>query len=214
MALALTLTACTNNPSGESATGSTTPVVAKVMIPSPTYGSGSHALTLYADFQCPACIAFSKSIAPIFEEYAEKWYLTITYKQFPLTSIHRNALRDSIAGLCAAEQGHYMEYKKNLYALEDGKSWAKVNDSERINAAAGTPLDGNKLSECLTADKYLPQVYAEMEEGNTAGVNGTPTLIMDGKKLDLSIFRSTDILRKWLDQYLWVPAPSASGATK
>lgn len=180
------------------------------MIPSPTYGSGAHALTLYADFQCPACIAYSKSIAPIFEEYAEKWHLTITYKQYPLTSIHRNALRDAIAGLCATEQGHYMEYKKNLYALEDAKKWAKVDDSERINALAGTPIDVSKFTECLSTDKYLPQVYAEMAEGDAASVAGTPTLIMDGKKLDLSIFRSTDILRTWLDQYLSVQA-SGSG---
>ena len=60
----------------------------------------------------------------------------------------------------------------------------------------------SKFTECLSTDKYLPQVYAEMAEGDAASVAGTPTLIMDGKKLDLSIFRSTDILRTWLDQYL------------
>ena len=49
-----------------------------------------------------------------------------------------------------------------------------------------------------------------MAEGDAASVAGTPTLIMDGKKLDLSIFRSTDILRTWLDQYLSVQA-SGSG---
>ena len=74
LSLMFLMTACSFSGTSPSSTGSTqTPAVqAKVMIPSPTYGSGAHALTLYADFQCPACIAYSKSIAPIFEEYAEK----------------------------------------------------------------------------------------------------------------------------------------------
>lgn len=92
------------------------------MIPSPTLGSGKHTLTIYADFQCPACIAFAKFIGPIFEEFASKGYLLITYKQFPLTSIHPNAERDAVAALCSAEQGKYSEYKKALYALEEAKS--------------------------------------------------------------------------------------------
>lgn len=117
----LILTSCTTptTPPSNTASGS---VEAKVLIPSPTYGSGAKTMTLYADFQCPACISFSKTIGPIFEDYAKSGKLTITYKQYPLTSIHKNALRDSIAALCAAEQGQYMDYKKNLYALEEAKA--------------------------------------------------------------------------------------------
>lgn len=117
----LILTSCTSSTTTPTNTPSG-PVEAKVLIPSPSYGSGAKTMTLFADFQCPACISFSKTIGPIFEEYAKNGKLTITYKQYPLTSIHKNALRDSIAGLCAAEQGHYTEYKKNLYALEEAKA--------------------------------------------------------------------------------------------
>ena len=199
----LVLTSCTTPtpPVSNTASGS---VAAKVMIPSPTYGSGSTTVTPYADLQCPACIAFSHSIGPIFEEYAKSGKLTITYKQYPLTSIHKNALRDSIAGLCAAEQGHYMEYKKNLYALEEAKAWATVSDADRINAAVGTPLDASKLTECLTADKYLPQVRAEMAEGDAAGVNATPTVLLDDRKLDMTLFKDVATLKNFMDKYLGV----------
>ena len=93
--------------------------------PSPTYGSGNHELVVFADFQCPACIASSKSIMPVFENYAKNGYLRITYKQFPLTGMHKNAERDALAALCVASQGKgadtYMEYKKALYEMEDAK---------------------------------------------------------------------------------------------
>lgn len=170
-------------------------------------------MTLFADFQCPACISFSKTIGPIFEEYAKNGKLTIIYKQYPLTSIHRNAERDAIAALCAAEQGYYMEYKKNLYALEEGKSGAKVSDSDRINAAVGTPLDASKLTECLTTSKYLPQVRAEMAEGDKAWVTWTPTVLLDGRKLDMTLFKDIATLKNFMDKYLGV-TPLSTEATK
>ncbi len=59
-------------------------------VATPTYGSGKTQVEIFADFQCPACIAFNESIQPIFEEYAASGRLTITYRQFPLT-MHKNA---------------------------------------------------------------------------------------------------------------------------
>ncbi len=72
--------------------------------PSPTYGSGKHEMVMFADFQCPACIAASKSVMPVFENYAKEGYLHITYKQYPLTGMHKNAERDALAALCVSSQ--------------------------------------------------------------------------------------------------------------
>ena len=116
----LFLAACTAQ-TGTTPTTDAPSVTPQVQIASPSYGSGKHTLMLFADFQCPACIQFSKVIGPVFEDYASRGYLKIVYKQYPLTSIHPNAERDAIAALCAAEEGKYMDYKKALYALEDQK---------------------------------------------------------------------------------------------
>ncbi len=181
-------------------------------IASPTYGSGKHTLTIFADFQCPACISFAKTIGPVFEDYASKGQLQITYKQFPLTAMHKNAERDALAGLCSAEQGKYMEYKKVLYALEETKSSAKVTDEERVTIAKDI-LDTAKLAECLKTDKYLLQVRAEMKEGDQLGVTGTPTVFFDGKKLDSSFFRDIDALKTIMGRWLEVPVTS-TGSVK
>ena len=67
-------------------TGTTpTPTTAKYdvalqkSIPSPTYGTGKHMITIYADFQCPACIAFSHSVGGLLESYAASGKAMITY---------------------------------------------------------------------------------------------------------------------------------------
>ena len=108
------ISACTSSQSGTDQVASTS-VKSKISsdmyspelqkrIPSPSYGSGKHTITIFADFQCPACINFDSGLASLFDSYAASGMTTIVYKQFPLTSIHKNAYRDAIAALCGAEQ--------------------------------------------------------------------------------------------------------------
>ena len=61
------------------------------MVATPTYGTGKMQVEIFADFQCPACISYNETIQPIFEEYAASGKLTIVFRQFPLSNIHKNA---------------------------------------------------------------------------------------------------------------------------
>lgn len=70
------------------------------------------------DFQCGACQNFSKTMEPVFIEYAKAGKLRIEYRQYPLTHIHKNAYRDALAVLCGAEEGKFEEAKRALYDLE------------------------------------------------------------------------------------------------
>jgi protein-disulfide isomerase len=105
-----------------------------------------------------------------------------------------------------------MKYKKALYALEESKNGTKVSDDDRVNIGKDI-LDTAKLTECLKADRYLAQVRSEMKEGDALGVTGTPTIFIDGKKLDNSVFRDPVILRTLLDKWLEVPQ-TGSGVVK
>lgn len=102
----LILSSCTlGTPGSSSGTGSTyTPTkptislkqsssttVTNGMVATPTYGSGKMQVEIFADFQCPACISYNETIQPIFEEYAGAGKLTIVFRQFPLSNIHKNA---------------------------------------------------------------------------------------------------------------------------
>jgi protein-disulfide isomerase len=197
----LSLAACT--PPGTTPSGTSTITKTQSSIASPTQGTGKHKLTIFADFQCPACIGFSKAIGPIFEQYAADGYLQITYKQFPLQN-HKNAERDALAALCSEEQGKYIEYKKALYALEESKSSAKVTDEDRVNIGKDI-VDTTKLAACLAGDKYLDQVRAEVQEGEALGVTGTPTVFLDGKKIDNKIFSNLDAMKNIMNRWLEVP---------
>lgn len=172
-------------------------------IPTPTYGKGNHTIEIFADFQCPACINFQNTVGWILESYAASGKVVLQYRQYPLTSIHKNASRDALAALCGAEQGKYMEIKKALYALEEQKSGATVSDDERVEIAVSAGLDGASMKACLESDRYLGQIESDIARGDSLGVQGTPTIFLDGKKLDLGVvFRDLDMGKKWLDSVL------------
>lgn len=104
---------------------------------------------------------------PIFEEYAASGRLTITYRQFPLTTIHKNAKVDAIAALCSAEQGRYMDYKKGLYAMEKEKAGKTTTDDDRVALAKEKGLDVAKFSTCLASRAYEKQVESDMALGDS-----------------------------------------------
>jgi protein-disulfide isomerase len=215
--LLLLLASCTQTPKIDVAPSTTstntkntsveTSVVSKATpkenrtVPTPSYGSGKHTLEIFADFQCPACQNFSKTLEPIFKSYADKWQLVIQYRQFPL-DMHKNAFRDAMIALCGAEQGKYMEAKTALYALETMKAGGKVSDTERIDTLTKAWLDKEKVSSCLASEAFKGQVDADLAYGEWLRVNGTPTLFLDGKKIDMSVFRDTEGFTTFLDTLL------------
>lgn len=90
-------------------------------------------LTVFADYECPACIYFEKTIGQeLYENYIKTNKITVTYKNFPLSQ-HKNAERDALAALYALSQGKYWEFSLEMYALEDQKKGDIVTDSERVN---------------------------------------------------------------------------------
>ena len=123
------------SPTATSSVSSEVPVETSSPITTTTYGSGKHTVQIFADFQCPACINFSHSILPLFESEAASGKVVIDYKQYPLTTIHKNAYRDALAALCANDVQKYGVYKTGLYALETQKAGATTTDSDRIALA-------------------------------------------------------------------------------
>ncbi len=138
---------------------------------------------------------------PIFEEYAKSGKLMITFRQFPLT-MHKNAKNDAIAALCSAEQGKYMDYKNWLYAMEKVKSGKTMSDAERVGLAKSIGLDEAKFSNCLATQAYAKQVEADIALGDSKWVKGTPTIYLNGIKLDMSIFKNLTDFRAFLESQM------------
>ncbi|MBB1554194.1 thioredoxin domain-containing protein [Candidatus Gracilibacteria bacterium] len=175
-----------------------------------TYGEGAARVQVFSDFQCPACQSSNQTVAPVLDELAEAGKITIEYRQFPLTQIHKNAYADANAALCAADQNAFRSYHQALYALEVSKRGATVSDAERIAAANSLGMDMEKFSSCVNNQENKAKVDADMTLGNSLGISGTPTYLLDGQSLSLGAFTPADNstvtfqknLRKFLETYV------------
>ena len=134
-------------------------------------------LRVYSDFQCPYCQKFEAETLPtLLAKLPDD--VRIEFHQFPLEQIHPLARPSAEASECAAQQGKFWEYKDALFA---DRSWLASNPQEVFVRLAGkVGLNGTTFQKCVQARGGKAAVDAGMAEAMRLGVNGTPTVFVNG----------------------------------
>jgi protein-disulfide isomerase len=142
-------------------------------------------LVEFADFQCGACAWFAENqMAAIKEHLVEPGLVRYVYLDYPLVNRHQHALLAARAGRCADEQGRFWDYHDKLYASL--REWAPADDALPVffDYAGMLGLDQGAFEACLRSERFTAEVQESRELGRSVGVRGTPTLFIDGKRLD------------------------------
>ena len=131
----------------------------------------------FSDFQCPFCARFHVETLPsILEEYIEEGKVNLVYRDFPIQSIHPNALPAAVAAECADEQGKYWEYHDILF--EKQSSWSRLDSNSAISTfsqfADDIGLEQQQFDSCLETGKYLEEVQGDLRDGRDYDITGTP----------------------------------------
>jgi protein-disulfide isomerase len=136
----------------------------------------------YSDFQCPYCAKAHETIAgQVMKEYDGK--VRLVHKNFPL-AFHKWAEAGSIAGECAFEQDPASFWKIYDYFFDNQKDMTPENVKDKaLVAVEGTKVDKAKFTECYDGKKPMDKIKADMAEGQTVGVTGTPAFLINGRKL-------------------------------
>ncbi|HVT40206.1 MAG TPA: thioredoxin domain-containing protein [Gemmatimonadaceae bacterium] len=134
-------------------------------------------LVVFTDYQCPACSRFEPKLTALLAMQRDD--VSVVYRNFPISSIHRDAVAAALAAECAAEQGGFEAMRESLYRhqpLIGTKSWewffqnAALSDTSRFNA-------------CMTAMRYRQTIAEDSTVGQQIGVRGTPTIVVNGRVL-------------------------------
>ncbi len=159
----------------------------------PVRGDASAKVTVinFDDLACPYC---AKMHATLFPETLDhyKGLVKFVYKDYPLVEIHPWAMRAAIDANCLAEQSGpaYWSYVDYLHTHGEDIS-GPTRDVAKSNAA----LDKQAHAEGVTAKLDLPKldacvakqdpsaVNASLKEGEALGVDGTPTMFINGERL-------------------------------
>lgn len=138
----------------------------------------------FADFQCPGCGQFARFAKPLISDHIENGTVRFVWYDFPLVQIHRNAMLAARAGRCANDQGRFWEYHDVLFGRQS--EWSESMRAADLFTDYTEPagVDRARFAECLRSDRFQQEVSESYELGNTLGVTGTPTLFINGKRVD------------------------------
>ena len=159
-------------------------------------GSAAARVTVYemSDFQCPYCREFALTTFPAIDSaYVATGRVRWAFVNFPLTSIHHNAVPAAEVALCAARQGGFWPVHDLLYRHQD--VWAPLKEPA---AFFHTLADSAKLSKpallaCLQSPDTEAAIRADAQGAERSGASSTPTFYIEGGLLvgaqPLPVFR-------------------------
>ena len=126
----------------------------------------------FSDYQCPYCHQVEPTVKEVLTKYGDK--VSLSYRDFPLTAIHPQAMMAAEASRCALEQGKFWEYHDQLFTA------SKLDKDALIEQALNLKLDDKQFESCLTSERYKADIDKDEQEGRKAGVNGTPGFFING----------------------------------
>ena len=108
-------------------------------------------------------------------EYGGK--VRLVTRDFPLSQ-HAEALKAAEAAEAAREQGKYWEY---IHILLRNQSALTVDKLKGY--ATELSLDRTRFDNALDSGKFSESVQRDVEDGMKLGINGTPTIFINGRRV-------------------------------
>jgi protein-disulfide isomerase len=146
----------------------------------------------YDDFECPFCARMHETLTDdILKTYGDR--VRIIYKDYPLTEIHpwaKHAANDANCLAAHSSQAywdfadymHANQHQISLQAKSLGEQEANI-DRITLDQAAKAKIPTEPVQACIKAQSDK-QLQASIDEADKLGVSATPTLFINGYKID------------------------------
>ena len=153
------------------------PVFAIATDDQPAKGTANAPVTIvaFSDFECPSCARQHPVLERIVNEFGER--VRLVMRDFPLSQ-HANARKAAEAAEAAREQGKYWEYAAILFRNQSALGVEKLRQY-----ASELGLDRARFDASLDSGKFAEKVQRDVVDGHKLGINGTPTLYINGQRV-------------------------------
>jgi protein-disulfide isomerase len=144
----------------------------------PSVGSPTAKVTVVAfvDFQCSACAAFGPLLKKVAAEFGGDVRLVI--RDYPLTSMHPDAMNAALAGYAARQQGKFFEMTDLMYRNQDALD---IGSLKKYALQVG--LNTGQFERDLRSTAAAEEIKKDIADGKNYGVSGTPTVFVNGIQL-------------------------------
>ena len=133
-------------------------------------------LVEFTDFQCSACGTMYPIVEDVLKAYGNRVYFEI--RNFPLTSLHANAFAAAEAAAAANAQGKFWPYIDLLF-----KNQTSLDAESLKKFATQVGLERKRFDADFESGKFDADIRRDMEEGETYGIESTPTIFINGVML-------------------------------
>jgi protein-disulfide isomerase len=150
----------------------------------PSFGPADAPVTIveFGDLECPSC----RAEAPVLRQLIPELYpgkVRVVFKDYPLETIHPWARAASIAARCVFHQNKqaFWNFYDWDYQNQDDLT-PETLKSKVLGWAKGNGIDASELERCIDSKATNGEVSLNVSEGKAAGVTGTPTIFVNGRK--------------------------------
>ncbi|PZG16555.1 disulfide bond formation protein DsbA [Micromonospora craterilacus] len=146
-----------------------------------TAADGRVTLVEFLDFECESCAAAYPAVKEILATYQDR--ITFVVRYFPIPS-HPNAELAARAAQAAANQDRFAEMYTLLFENQDAWGHQRTPQTEAFVGYARTlGLDLDRFQRDLDDPATAARVDRDKADGESAGVQGTPTFFLNGRQL-------------------------------
>ncbi|MEO1661842.1 MAG: thioredoxin domain-containing protein [Pseudomonadota bacterium] len=169
----------------------------------------------YASWTCPACLQFHNDVIPMLKaDYVEAGHVRFIFREFPTPPANISVAGFAIAR-CAGEANYYSAID-DLFAAQTNILNLARSGGDIVGALQGLAaeygMDEDGFTACLENDDVTYAITESVMKGDSQGVNSTPTVFVDGEKLQGYDWRTADGMKAILDAKLGLPESAETPA--
>jgi protein-disulfide isomerase len=151
--------------------------MAHLMLPDPErdhiFGNpeGDVQVLEYGDYECPYCAEAHDAVMQLAELLGDRF--CYAYRNFPLVNKHPNAVSAALAAEAAADKNEFWQVHEFLFENQES-----LDNLEGLLDAGGFDAEG--IMKKVKSGAHKDRVSEDREMGLHAGVEGTPTIFING----------------------------------
>ncbi|MBT2209873.1 MULTISPECIES: thioredoxin domain-containing protein [Actinomadura] len=147
-------------------------------------------LEIFEDFQCPICKQFEEKSGETVQQLAAEGKVKVVYRPFHLFGqmkdpIKINSLRSAEAALCVPAD-KWVSYHDALFKFQPNEGSKGFSPDDLVKWGKDVGVTDPNFEKCVRDEQKKAQVDQMTKYAlETRKVEGTPTVFLDGKQLDL-----------------------------
>jgi len=139
----------------------------------------------FADFQCPFCERFHEETEPLLRQYyIDTGKVLFVYRSMGnfvsqnMGGVRTESQDAALAAYCAGDQNKFWDMQAHLFANVLGEDAGSFTDRRLQAIAEKAGLNMDEFNSCYSSGKYEDRVQQDLEDGQAAGINGTPGFLV------------------------------------